>query len=79
MGGLLEGKTILVTGIITDSSIAFHGAANFRRHRRDDCVQTLGAIECDARNAAGLRRGAKVRKASDATHCLSFAVSSQLR
>ncbi len=23
MGGLLEGKTILVTGIITDSSIAF--------------------------------------------------------
>ncbi|MDO5711710.1 MAG: NADH-dependent enoyl-ACP reductase InhA [Micrococcales bacterium] len=27
MGGLLEGKTILVTGIITDSSIAFHAAA----------------------------------------------------
>ncbi|WP_024796401.1 NADH-dependent enoyl-ACP reductase InhA [Tomitella biformata] len=26
MGGLLEGKTILVTGIITDSSIAFHVA-----------------------------------------------------
>ncbi|WP_028476775.1 NADH-dependent enoyl-ACP reductase InhA [Nocardia sp. CNY236] len=26
MGGLLEGKTILVTGIITDSSIAFHAA-----------------------------------------------------
>ena len=26
MGGLLEGKTILVTGIITDSSIAFHTA-----------------------------------------------------
>jgi len=24
MGGLLEGKTILVTCIITDSSIAFH-------------------------------------------------------
>jgi meromycolic acid enoyl-[acyl-carrier-protein] reductase len=27
MGGLLEGKTILVTGIITDASIAFHAAA----------------------------------------------------
>lgn len=27
MGGLLEGKTILVTGIITDSSIAFSAAA----------------------------------------------------
>lgn len=27
MGGLLEGKTILITGIITDSSIAFHAAA----------------------------------------------------
>ncbi|MBT0568069.1 NADH-dependent enoyl-ACP reductase InhA [Williamsia sp. CHRR-6] len=27
MSGLLEGKTILVTGIITDSSIAFHAAA----------------------------------------------------
>ncbi|CRK50982.1 Enoyl-(acyl-carrier-protein) reductase (NADH) [Rhodococcus sp. RD6.2] len=26
MGGLLEGKTILVTGIITDASIAFHTA-----------------------------------------------------
>ncbi|WFR71325.1 enoyl-ACP reductase FabI [Prescottella defluvii] len=26
MGGLLEGKTILVTGIITDASIAFHVA-----------------------------------------------------
>ncbi len=26
MGGLLEGKTILVTGIITDASIAFHAA-----------------------------------------------------
>ncbi|MBF6209799.1 enoyl-ACP reductase FabI [Nocardia puris] len=26
MGGLLEGKTILITGIITDSSIAFHAA-----------------------------------------------------
>ncbi len=26
MSGLLEGKTILVTGIITDSSIAFHAA-----------------------------------------------------
>lgn len=27
MGGLLEGKTILITGIITDASIAFHAAA----------------------------------------------------
>ncbi|TSD95343.1 enoyl-ACP reductase FabI [Skermania sp. ID1734] len=27
MGGLLDGKTILITGIITDSSIAFHAAA----------------------------------------------------
>lgn len=27
MGGLLDGKTILVTGIITDASIAFHAAA----------------------------------------------------
>ncbi|MFD3706197.1 NADH-dependent enoyl-ACP reductase InhA [Nocardia sp. NPDC058658] len=27
MGGLLEGKTILITGIITDSSIAFSAAA----------------------------------------------------
>ncbi|GAA1463894.1 NADH-dependent enoyl-ACP reductase InhA [Williamsia maris] len=27
MSGLLEGKTILITGIITDSSIAFHAAA----------------------------------------------------
>ena len=27
MGGLLEGKIILVTGIITDASIAFHAAA----------------------------------------------------
>jgi meromycolic acid enoyl-[acyl-carrier-protein] reductase len=26
MGGLLEGKTILVTGIITDASLAFHAA-----------------------------------------------------
>lgn len=26
MGGLLAGKTILVTGIITDASIAFHVA-----------------------------------------------------
>lgn len=26
MGGLLEGKTILITGIITDASIAFHAA-----------------------------------------------------
>ncbi len=26
MGGLLDGKTILITGIITDSSIAFHAA-----------------------------------------------------
>ncbi|UFS97867.1 NADH-dependent enoyl-ACP reductase InhA [Nocardia huaxiensis] len=27
MGGLLAGKTVLITGIITDSSIAFHAAA----------------------------------------------------
>ncbi|CAM3045462.1 MULTISPECIES: NADH-dependent enoyl-ACP reductase InhA [Actinomycetes] len=27
MSGLLDGKTILITGIITDSSIAFHAAA----------------------------------------------------
>lgn len=27
MSGLLEGKTVLITGIITDSSIAFHAAA----------------------------------------------------
>ena len=27
MAGLLEGKTVLITGIITDSSIAFHAAA----------------------------------------------------
>ena len=27
MGGLLDGKTILITGIITDASIAFHAAA----------------------------------------------------
>lgn len=27
MTGLLEGKTVLITGIITDSSIAFHAAA----------------------------------------------------
>ncbi|GAA2049020.1 NADH-dependent enoyl-ACP reductase InhA [Williamsia deligens] len=27
MSGLLEGKTILITGIITDSSIAFHAAS----------------------------------------------------
>lgn len=27
MSGILDGKTILVTGIITDSSIAFHAAA----------------------------------------------------
>lgn len=27
MSGLLEGKTILITGIITDASIAFHAAA----------------------------------------------------
>ena len=27
MGGLLDGKTVLVTGIITDASIAFHAAA----------------------------------------------------
>lgn len=27
MSGLLDGKTILVTGIITDASIAFHAAA----------------------------------------------------
>lgn len=27
MGGLLAGKTILITGIITDASIAFHAAA----------------------------------------------------
>ncbi|MBJ8345409.1 NADH-dependent enoyl-ACP reductase InhA [Antrihabitans sp. YC2-6] len=27
MAGLLEGKTILITGIITDASIAFHAAA----------------------------------------------------
>ena len=27
MSGILDGKTVLITGIITDASIAFHAAA----------------------------------------------------
>ena len=27
MTGILDGKTVLITGIITDASIAFHAAA----------------------------------------------------
>ena len=45
MGGLLDGKTILVTGIITDASIAFHAAAiaqEVRTLARDARVETLG-------------------------------------
>ena len=37
MAGFLEGKRILVTGIITDSSIAFHIARSRRKRARSWC------------------------------------------
>lgn len=38
MAGILEGKRILVTGIITDSSIAFHIAKQAQEAARSWCA-----------------------------------------
>ena len=43
--GLLDGKTLLVTGVLTDASIAFHVARAFLRRLELDGLEDLGPAE----------------------------------
>ena len=64
MAGLLEGKRILVTGIITDSSIAFHIAKVAQEQGAEAdylAPQQLGErVKADYANWAGVIKSSKI-------------------
>ena len=60
MSGLLEGKRILITGVITDASIAFHAAKTAQEQGAEVVLTGFGRLSLVERIAGRLPKPAPV-------------------